>query len=85
MQDVRVTTVRLGPLLLLLLNCWFLGSHKPRDMFVRVQLQKDRRKTYKTIRKSLGSAGYRPDLLEVGVSDRDLVFTGHFMLVVICC
>ena len=38
-------------------------------MFVRVQLQKDRRKTYKTIRRSLGCAGYRPDLLEVGVSD----------------
>ena len=42
-------------------------------MFVRVQLQKDRRKTYKTIRRSLGCAGYRPDLLEVGVSDSSVL------------
>lgn len=68
---------------LLVPDCLLLGSRKPREMFVKVQLQKDRRKTYKTIRRSLGCAGYRPDLLEVGVADRgalDVSFSSCLLL-----
>ena len=41
------------------------GTRRPAKMFVETHMNKDRRSTYKAIRKTLGSNSYRRDLIEV--------------------
>lgn len=42
------------------------GGAKPVNMYSRQVLTKDRRRTYKAIRKCLGTSDYRQGLIEVG-------------------